>query len=127
MSGGCWVRVVEGRSAAEQLASACAPADALPLVPRPPHHACLKAPPHPPPHTQPPNPPTPPPRTLPTPVVTCGGLCPGLNDVVQGLVSKLTDYGVPEGNVMGIRWVGACCRGWKQPGVGAGRGLQGKG
>ncbi|PSC73510.1 phosphofructokinase family [Micractinium conductrix] len=37
-------------------------------------------------------------------IVTCGGLCPGLNDVVQGLVSKLTDYGVPEGNVMGIRY-----------------------
>lgn len=36
-------------------------------------------------------------------VVTCGGLCPGLNDVVQGLVSKLTDYGVPEGNIIGIR------------------------
>lgn len=36
-------------------------------------------------------------------VVTCGGLCPGLNDVVQGLVSKLTDYGVPEGHILGIR------------------------
>ncbi|KAI3432447.1 hypothetical protein D9Q98_003998 [Chlorella vulgaris] len=37
-------------------------------------------------------------------IVTCGGLCPGLNDVVQGLVSKLTDYGVPEGNIVGIRY-----------------------
>lgn len=37
-------------------------------------------------------------------VVTCGGLCPGLNDVVQGLVKKLYDYGVPEGNVMGIKY-----------------------
>lgn len=36
-------------------------------------------------------------------VVTCGGLCPGLNDVVQGLVSKLSDYGVPDGNVVGIK------------------------
>lgn len=41
-------------------------------------------------------------------IVTCGGLCPGLNDVVQGLVRKLEDYGVPDGNIMGIR----CCRGW---------------
>ncbi|KAL4423922.1 hypothetical protein ABPG75_001223 [Micractinium tetrahymenae] len=37
-------------------------------------------------------------------IVTCGGLCPGLNDVVQGLVSKLTDYGVPEGHILGIRY-----------------------
>lgn len=29
-------------------------------------------------------------------VVTCGGLCPGLNDVVQNIVYTLTDYGVPE-------------------------------
>ena len=39
-------------------------------------------------------------------IVTCGGLCPGLNDVVQGLVRKLEDYGVPEGNILGIRCVG---------------------
>eukprot|EP01025_Chloroclados_australasicus_P014485 TRINITY_DN16794_c0_g1_i20.p1 TRINITY_DN16794_c0_g1~~TRINITY_DN16794_c0_g1_i20.p1 ORF type:complete len:478 (-),score=75.03 TRINITY_DN16794_c0_g1_i20:535-1839(-) len=37
-------------------------------------------------------------------VVTCGGLCPGLNDVVQGIVKKLTDYGVPDGNIWGIRY-----------------------
>ena len=36
-------------------------------------------------------------------VVTCGGLCPGLNDVVQGIVKKLEDYGVPNGNILGIR------------------------
>ena len=36
--------------------------------------------------------------------MTCGGLCPGLNDVVQGLVRKLEDYGVPDGNILGIRW-----------------------
>ena len=36
-------------------------------------------------------------------IVTCGGLCPGLNDVVQGLVRKLEDYGVPSGNILGIR------------------------
>jgi 6-phosphofructokinase 1 len=35
--------------------------------------------------------------------VTCGGLCPGLNDVVQGLVVKLAQYGVPDGNIIGIR------------------------
>ena len=38
-------------------------------------------------------------------IVTCGGLCPGLNDVVQGLVQKLADYGVPEGGILGIRCV----------------------
>lgn len=37
-------------------------------------------------------------------IVTCGGLCPGLNDVVQGLVNKCLDYGVPESNIMGIRY-----------------------
>ncbi|KAK9805515.1 hypothetical protein WJX72_002635 [[Myrmecia] bisecta] len=37
-------------------------------------------------------------------IVTCGGLCPGLNDVVQSLVNKATDYGVPEGNIIGIRY-----------------------
>jgi 6-phosphofructokinase 1 len=43
------------------------------------------------------------PRTISAAIVTCGGLCPGLNDVVQGLVRKLEDYGVPEGNILGIR------------------------
>lgn len=37
-------------------------------------------------------------------IVTCGGLCPGVNDVIQGLVNKSLDYGVPEGNVIGIRY-----------------------
>ena len=41
-------------------------------------------------------------------IVTCGGLCPGLNDVVQGLVRKLEDYGVPEGSILGIRCCQAC-------------------
>lgn len=36
-------------------------------------------------------------------VVTCGGLCPGLNDVVQNIVYTLRDYGVPEDNMLGIR------------------------
>lgn len=37
-------------------------------------------------------------------VVTCGGLCPGLNDTIQGLVYKCEDYGIPEGNILGIRY-----------------------
>lgn len=36
--------------------------------------------------------------------MTCGGLCPGLNDVVQNIVFTLTDYGVPEDQVLGIRY-----------------------
>jgi 6-phosphofructokinase 1 len=43
------------------------------------------------------------PSTVTAAIVTCGGLCPGLNDVVQGLVQKLTDYGVPEGHILGIK------------------------
>ncbi|MGH3873304.1 MAG: 6-phosphofructokinase [Pseudonocardiaceae bacterium] len=35
-------------------------------------------------------------------IVTCGGLCPGLNDVIRGLVRNLTNhYGVPR--VVGFR------------------------
>ena len=37
--------------------------------------------------------------------MTCGGLCPGLNDVVQNIVYTLTDHGVPEDNILGIRCV----------------------
>ena len=37
-------------------------------------------------------------------VVTVGGLCPGLNDVIRALVQGLYSYGVPEGNVLGIRY-----------------------
>ena len=36
-------------------------------------------------------------------IVTCGGLCPGLNDVVQNIAYTLHDHGVPEENVLGIR------------------------
>ena len=43
------------------------------------------------------------PKTVNAAIVTCGGLCPGLNDVVQGLVRKLEAYGVPDGNILGIR------------------------
>ena len=37
-------------------------------------------------------------------VVTCGGLCPGLNDVVQGVAKKLIDYGVSEDAIIGVRY-----------------------
>lgn len=37
-------------------------------------------------------------------IVTCGGLCPGLNDVVQNIVFSLDDYGVPEDQIFGIRY-----------------------
>ena len=37
-------------------------------------------------------------------VVTCGGLCPGLNDVVQNIVLTLRSYGVPEEQILGIRY-----------------------
>lgn len=33
-------------------------------------------------------------------IVTCGGLCPGLNDVVQNIVYTLADYGVPLDQVL---------------------------
>lgn len=41
------------------------------------------------------------PKTVSAAVVTCGGLCPGLNDVIQAIASTLFDYGVPEDNVLG--------------------------
>ena len=37
-------------------------------------------------------------------IVTCGGLCPGLNDVVLNIVTTLTDYGVPDDQILGIRY-----------------------
>ncbi len=37
-------------------------------------------------------------------IVTVGGLCPGLNDVVRALVQALEAYGVPRGNTLGIRY-----------------------
>ena len=43
------------------------------------------------------------PATTTAAIVTCGGLCPGLNDVVQGIVYKLTDYGVSPDRILGIR------------------------
>lgn len=36
-------------------------------------------------------------------LVTCGSLCPGLNDVIRAIVHKLLDYGVPETQIFGIQ------------------------
>ena len=44
------------------------------------------------------------PKEVQAAVVTCGGLCPGLNDVVRGIVETLESYGVPKGNVIGVRY-----------------------
>ena len=44
------------------------------------------------------------PATTTAAIVTCGGLCPGLNDVVQNIVFTLADYGVPAGQVYGVRY-----------------------
>lgn len=33
-----------------------------------------------------------------------GNICPGMNDTIEAMVKRLGDYGVPEDNVMGIRW-----------------------
>ena len=35
-------------------------------------------------------------------IVTCGGLCPGLNDVIRQLVITLEEYGVKD--IKGIRY-----------------------
>ncbi|KAK9864571.1 hypothetical protein WJX84_002552 [Apatococcus fuscideae] len=37
-------------------------------------------------------------------IVTCGGLCPGLNDVIANIVTTLEDYGVPDDRIYGIRY-----------------------
>jgi 6-phosphofructokinase 1 len=44
------------------------------------------------------------PHTVTAAIVTCGGLCPGLNDVIQHIVLTLLDYGVPEEQILGIRY-----------------------
>ncbi|QDZ21274.1 ATP-dependent 6-phosphofructokinase [Chloropicon primus] len=44
------------------------------------------------------------PKTVRAAIVTCGGLCPGLNDVVRGIVQTLYQYGVKEGNILGIKF-----------------------
>lgn len=52
------------------------------------------------------------PATVTAALVTCGGLCPGLNDVVQNIVFTLADYGVPEVRGLGgRRRERACARG----------------
>ncbi len=44
------------------------------------------------------------PRDVTAAIVTCGGLCPGLNDVVLNIVTTLADYGVPDDQILGIRY-----------------------
>lgn len=44
------------------------------------------------------------PKQVTAAVVTCGGLCPGLNDVVQNIVCALEDYGVPDDRIYGIKY-----------------------
>src|ERR1700753_3994815 len=34
------------------------------------------------------------PRSVRAGIVSCGGLCPGINDVIRGLVLQLSSYGV---------------------------------
>ncbi|KAI3433465.1 hypothetical protein D9Q98_003278 [Chlorella vulgaris] len=36
-------------------------------------------------------------------IVSCGGICPGENDVIRAIVLKALDYGVAETNIWGIR------------------------
>ncbi|KAL3130771.1 hypothetical protein ABBQ38_000116 [Trebouxia sp. C0009 RCD-2024] len=44
------------------------------------------------------------PKEVTAAVVTCGGLCPGLNDVIQNIVFTLEDYGVPPDQIFGIKY-----------------------
>ncbi|KAI8462809.1 MAG: phosphofructokinase domain-containing protein [Monoraphidium minutum] len=44
------------------------------------------------------------PREVTAAIVTCDGLCPGVNDVVQNMVFTLADYGVPEDQILGIKY-----------------------
>lgn len=37
-------------------------------------------------------------------VLTAGDLCPGMNDVIESIVHRLEQHGVPEGNIIGIRY-----------------------
>jgi 6-phosphofructokinase 1 len=37
-------------------------------------------------------------------IVTVGGLCPGLNDIIRALVQSLETFGVPDGHILGIRY-----------------------
>jgi len=44
------------------------------------------------------------PRKVTAAIVTCGGLCPGLNDIIQNIVYMLLDYGVPDERILGVRY-----------------------
>ena len=44
------------------------------------------------------------PATARAAIVTVGGLCPGLNDIIRALVQALESYGLPAGHILGIRY-----------------------
>lgn len=44
------------------------------------------------------------PSTVTAAIMTTGNICPGMNDTIEAMVKRLQDYGVPEDNVMGIRY-----------------------
>lgn len=44
------------------------------------------------------------PQAVTAAIVTCGGLCPGLNDVVQNIVYTLQDHGVPQEQIFGVKF-----------------------
>eukprot|EP00879_Flechtneria_rotunda_P018950 GHRR01019893.1.p1 GENE.GHRR01019893.1~~GHRR01019893.1.p1 ORF type:complete len:596 (+),score=208.92 GHRR01019893.1:424-2211(+) len=44
------------------------------------------------------------PATVTAAIVTTGNICPGMNDVIEAMAKRLVDYGVPEDQVLGIRY-----------------------
>lgn len=36
--------------------------------------------------------------------LVAGSLCPGMNDVTENIVKRLTDYGVPDGQILGAKY-----------------------
>eukprot|EP00878_Enallax_costatus_P004101 GHUV01004329.1.p1 GENE.GHUV01004329.1~~GHUV01004329.1.p1 ORF type:complete len:655 (+),score=187.00 GHUV01004329.1:210-2174(+) len=43
-------------------------------------------------------------KTVTAAIVTTGNICPGMNDVIESMVKRLHDYGVPEDNILGIKY-----------------------
>ncbi|WIA22805.1 hypothetical protein OEZ86_009756 [Tetradesmus obliquus] len=44
------------------------------------------------------------PKTVTAAIISTGGICPGMNDIIQALCKRLADYGVHEESVLGIRY-----------------------
>ncbi|KAF6265494.1 phosphofructokinase family protein [Scenedesmus sp. NREL 46B-D3] len=44
------------------------------------------------------------PATVTAAIISTGGICPGMNDIIQALCKRLADYGVHEESVLGIRY-----------------------